>query len=270
MSSARPSSVLAVFLFLAAFAAPSASAATGSIQEVVDCAVRNLPPSAHGRAKLVTRVPGAAEKTVEVDYWSHQPDLGARQIVIARRAAPNGEIAAYLFSDGDAVGEAWAYAQGQTKAQRIKTMGVEVRLFGSAVSLEDFARFARVAFPGKVRRLDDAEIDGRKVYVVETTPGPDSGSEYTRIVTSIDREWCAILRRESFDPSFEKGAQPRKVYSVLPADVRVDGKFANPRRARLDDAKDGSSTQMEVLALELPAAADDTFFSPDALPRASR
>jgi len=270
MSSARAPSVLAVFLLLGAPAAAPALAATGSIQEVVDCALRNLPPSAHGVAKLVTRASDGSEKAVEVDYWSHQPDLGARQIVIARRAASSGEVAAYLFSDGDAIGEAWAYAKGQAKAQRITTRGVEVRLFGSAVSLEDFARFARVAFPGKVRRLDDAEIGGRKVYVVETTPGPDSGSEYARIVTSIDREWCAILRRESFDPSFENGSRPRKTYSVEPADVRVDGKFANPRRARLEDAKDGSSTQMEVLSLELPAAVDDTFFSPDALPRASR
>jgi hypothetical protein len=260
-------------LFLAAFLAieraPSAFAATGSIQEVMDCAIRNLPPSAHGHANLVSRFKDGGEKSVEVDYWSHTPDLGARQIVIARRGAQKGDVAAYLFSDGDAIGEAWAYVKGESKAQRITTTGVEVRLFKSTVSLEDFARFARVVFPGQVRRLDDAEIGGRKVYVIEIKPAPDAGSEYSRIVTSIDREWCLILRRESFDPTYEGGAQPRKIYSVEPADVRVDGKFANPKRALLKDARDGSSTAMEILELQLPAGVDDAFFTPDALPRAS-
>jgi Outer membrane lipoprotein-sorting protein len=274
MSPPCASTVLPVFWLLAALVAfepaPSAHAAAGSIEEVADCAVRNLPPSAHGVAKLVSRTAGGTVKTVLVDYWSHQPDLGARQIVIARRSGPSDEVAAYLFSDGDAIGEAWAYVRGQAKAQRITTTGVEVKLFGTTLSLEDFARFARVVFPGRVRRLDDAELGGRKVFVIETEPSPSSGSEYSRIVTSIDREWCMILRRESFDPTFEGGAQPRKIYSVDPADVRIDGKFANPSRARLEDARDGSSTQMELVSLELPAGVDDAFFTPDALPRASR
>jgi hypothetical protein len=269
-STVLPVPVLWLLAALLAVPAPSARAASGSIDEVADCAIRNLPPSAHGVAKLISRTAGGTERTILVDYWSHQPDLGARQIVIARRSGPSDEVAAYLFSDGDAIGEAWAYVRGQKAAQRITTTGVEVRLFGTTVSLEDFARFARVVFPGRVRRLDDAEIGGRKVFVIETEPSPGSGSEYSRIVTSIDRQWCVILRRESFDPTFDGGTRPRKIYSVDPADVRVDGKFANPSRARLEDASDGSSTQMELVSLDLPAGVDDAFFTPDALPRASR
>ncbi|MFI5315214.1 MAG: outer membrane lipoprotein-sorting protein [Myxococcota bacterium] len=271
MSSARAASVLPVFLAAAVAVgiAPAVRAQSGSIAEVADCAIRNLPPSAHGHAKLVSRAADGVGKTIEVDYWSHTPDLGARQIVIALRGAPDGEVAAYLFSDGDAIGEAWAYTKGAAKAQRITTTGVEVRFFGTSLSLEDFARFARVVFPGRLRRLADAEIGARKVYVIETQPAPDAGSAYARIVTSIDREWCLILRRESFDAGFEGGARARKIYRVDPADVRVDGKFANAKRARQEDAEYSASTEMEVLELELPAKVDDAFFTPDALPRAS-
>lgn len=252
---------------LVALARPAGAA--GSIAEVADCAASNLPPSAHGLAKLVTKSADGAERTLEVDYWSRTAEPGSRKIVIARRSAPEDVIGAYLFSDGDAIGEVWAFTRADGKARRITATGPDARLFGSSMSLEDFARFARVVFPGQVRRLDDALIGGRKVYVIETKPAPDAGSEYARIVTSIDREWCMILRRESFDPSFEKGARARKIYRVEPKDVRVDGKFANAKRARQDDAKDGSSTQMEVLELELPAKVDDAFFSPDALSSAS-
>jgi hypothetical protein len=273
MSSDRAARALPFFVFAAlaaallALAAPAGAA--GSITEVMDCAIRNLPPSAHGLARLVTKSGDGAERTLEVDYWSQTTDPGGRKIVIARRGDAGKEIAAYLFSDGDAIGEVWAFTRGNAKARRIKATGPDARLFGSNLSLEDFARFARVVFPGQVRRLEDAKIDGRNVYVVETKPAPDAGSEYARILTSIDREWCMILRRESFDASFEKGARARKIYKVEPADVRVDGAFANAKRARQDDARDGSSTQMEVLELELPAKVDDAFFTPDALPRAS-
>jgi hypothetical protein len=253
----------------AALVLAASAGAAGSIIEVADCAARNLPPSAHGVAKLVTRSGDGAEHALEVDYWSRTDEPGTRRIVIAERAAPDDTTSAYLFSDGDAIGEVWAFTRADGKARRIQATGDDARLFGSSMSLEDFARFARVVFPGQVRRLDDAEIGGRKVYVIETRPAPDAGSEYARIVTSIDREWCMILRRESFDASFAKGERARKIYTVEPKDVRVDGKFANPKRARQDDAKDGSSTQMQVLELELPAKVEEAFFTPDALSRAS-
>lgn len=247
----------------------SADPAAGSITEVADCAIRNLPPSAHGVAKVTTRDAKGAETTIEVDYWSRTDPAGTRKIVIARRAAPADAIAAYLFSDGDAIGETWAFTKSAGKARRIAPNGPEAHLFSTSMSLEDFARFARVVFPGQVRRLPDADVSGRKAYVIETKPAPDAGSEYSRIVTSIDREWCLILRRESYDSSFEKGARPRKLYQIEPGDVRLDGAFANAKRAKQDDAKTGASTTMEVESLELPAKVDEAFFTPDALPSAS-
>jgi len=247
----------------------AATARAGSIQEVADCASRNLPPSAHARVKLTVRPARGESRSVELEYWSRTAPEGARDVVISRPGAANDQISAYLVSDGDAIGEAWAFARAKGKPERVETDGKDVRLFGSNVSVEDFARFARVLFPGQVRRLADSEVGGRKVYVVETHPAPDGGSEYSRIVTSIDQQWCMVMRRESYQSDFQKGERPRKVYSVDPADVKIDGGFANAHRARLDDAKDGSSTQMEILALELPAKLDDGIFTPDALSRAA-
>jgi hypothetical protein len=268
MSSTRGFRALLV-LCAAGCLAAAARADSGSLEEVADCAIRNLPPSAHAHAVLKARVAGGAERSIDVDYWSRTGDEGTRKIVVAQRAAPDDAVSVYLFSDGDAIGEAWTFAKKDGKAKRVEARGPDARLFGSNVSLEDFARFARVVFPGQVRRLADAEVGGRKAYVIETKPAPDSGSEYARIVTSIDREWCLILRRESFDAAFENGARARKTYQVAPADVKVQGQFANGTRARQEDARDGSSTELQVLDLELPAKVDESFFTPAALPRAA-
>jgi outer membrane lipoprotein-sorting protein len=239
------------------------------LEEVYDCASRNLPPAAHAHAQLVTSR-GGKSRTVDVEYWSRTSPEGTRNVVVARQKAPKGEIAAYLVSDGDAIGEAWTYTPAKKKPERLELKGGEVRMFGTNVTLEDFARFGRVLFPGQVRRMADADVGGRQAYVVETKPSPGGGSEYSRIVTSIDKEWCSIVRRESYEARFEKAAKPRKLYSVEPADMKVQGGFSTPLRARLDDAKDGSSTTVQVTELELPAQLDDAQFTPDALSRAAR
>jgi hypothetical protein len=253
---------------LLAAALPAHAADAGSIQVVYECAVRNLPPSAHARAALTSRSQDGKESTLEVDYWSLTPDVGLRRIVIARRGAPSDSVSAYLFSDGDAVGEAWSYTRGDGAAKRLATSGADTKLFASSLSLEDFARFARVVFPGQVRRLPDAELSGHPAYVVQTQPAPASGSGYSRIVTFIDQEWCTVLRRDSYEKAFEGASRPRKTYQADRADVRFDGRYANAVRAEQHDARDGSSTKMEVLALEIPAKVSESFFTPESLPSA--
>ncbi len=267
----RRAAQVAGYLVLALVAiAPPARAAT--IADVLDCVLANLPPAGHASAKLITRASAnGPERTIEFEYWSLQIDPGVRRVVIARRGVPADKVSAYLFSDGEAIGEAWKYKKSVGKPTRVHAHhGAEAHLFGTNLTLEDFARTARVVFPGEVRKLADASVDGRPVYVVQTKPAPDAESEYSRIVTSIEQEHCLPLRRESFDPKFEKGERPRKIYTVGPDDVKVSGKYAVAVRAQLDDAKDGSQTRLVVDRFDLPPQVDPSFFTPEALARAGQ
>ena len=87
-------------------------------------------------------------------------------------------------------------------------------------------------FPGQVRQLPEATIDGRPVYVVETHPAPSSKSEYERLVTSIDKERCTVLRREGYDDQFEGGKRARKIYAVAPDGVARRRQVLHPRPHR--------------------------------------
>src|SRR5215813_10131259 len=168
MTFQRAAWVAGGLLSLAVCAAP---ARADSLEKVVDCAVGNLSPTAHRVGKFVTKPSASApERTIAWEYWALQPEAGLRRIVLARKGAAQGETAAYLFMDGDAVGEAWEYKQGAKAAQRIRLTGEEARIFGTNFSLEDYARTARVVFPGQVRQLPESTLNGRPVYVVETHP----------------------------------------------------------------------------------------------------
>lgn len=271
MGRVTPSGALVLVLAIVSPLAPTRAAlAGGSIQEVVDCALASLPPSAHGQFVLALRGAKGDEREIRGSYWSEQPAEGARKVIVASSGGGSGKSAAYLFSEGDAIGEAWIWTPEQKAARRVLARGAEAELFGTDLSFEDFARFARISFPGQLRRLDDAAIEGRPVYVVETRPAPDSGSEYSRIVTSLDKELCVVLRRECYEAGFDDGAKPRKILSVDPRDVKREGGFGRATKALLDDRRDGSQTRLRLVDLSLDAKLSDSFFTPENLPETAK
>jgi hypothetical protein len=255
---------------IVALVVASRAALAASIEEVVDCAVSSLPPSAHGEFVLRFRGAKGEEREVEGKYWAEQPAEGARKVIVASSGGGSGRRAAYLFSEGDSVGEVWLWTPEQSGARRIQARSAEGELFGTDFSLEDFARFARISFPGQLRRLDDATVSGRPVYVVETKPAPDSGSEYQRIVTSVDKELCVILRRECYQAGFNDGAEPRKLLSVDPKDVKREKSYARATSALLTDQQDGSETRVRLVDLDLDAKLPEGFFTPEKLAEAAK
>ena len=127
-----------------------------------------------------------------------------------------------------------------------------------------------MVFPGEVRQLADASVDGRPVYVVQTKPAPDAESEYSRIVTSIDKEHCLPLRRESFDPKLREGRAAAQDLHGRARRREGQRQVRVAVRAQLDDAKDGSQTRLVVDRFDLPPQVDPSFFTPEALARAGQ
>jgi hypothetical protein len=241
-----------------------------SLEEVLDCVTKSLPPSAHGTFVLDWRSAKGDERKIEGQYWSEQPSDSGRRVIVASSPSATGTRAAYLFSEGDAIGEAWIWTPKDDAARRVVARGAEGEMFGTDVSFEDFARLARINFPGQLRRLADATIDGRAVYVVETRPAPDAGSEYSRIVSSLDKELCVVLRREGYETGFEGGEKPRKVLTVDPKDVKREGAYGRPTRAHLDDRRDGSQTTLRLTDLSVDAKLSESFFTPENLPETAK
>jgi hypothetical protein len=245
-----------------------AAAAGGSMEEVLDCTLRALPPSVHGRFVLTHTHADGKQQIVNGEYWSETPTDAGRRVVIASSGGPANARAAYMFREGDSVGEVWRWTPENAAAQRIQAKGSQGELFGTDVSMEDFARFARINFPGRLRRLDDAEIAGRPVFVIETTPAPDAGSEYEKLVSSLDKGWCVVLRRESFEKGFADGAKPSKVMTVDPKDVVQQKGFARVAKALLSDNRDGSTTQAQLEDLSIDTQLPADFFTPEKLGQA--
>jgi hypothetical protein len=236
-----------------------------SLEEVIDCWSKSLPPSAHGGFTLTWKSGKGEERKIEGYYWAEQPKDAGRNVIIASKGEAGGKPAAYLIREGDEIGEVWVATPQAPTAKKVIARGEAGELYGTDITFEDFARFARMLFPGQLRRLDDAVVEGRQTYVVQTRPAPDEGSEYSNIVSALDKEWCVVLRRECFETSYEGGKVARKVITSDPKAVKHEQGYARATRAVMTDAKDGSETHVELVDLTLDAKLIPEFFAPEKL-----
>ena len=122
---------LAWLVSLAGVAGADQGAGAHSLEAVMDCFVKGIPPAAHGRFTMFHDHPDGqgADHTAAGEYWAELPETGARKVVAASPDAWDGKGGAYLFSDGDALGEAWAWREGQTAAQRIAAHSPDAFVF---------------------------------------------------------------------------------------------------------------------------------------------
>ncbi len=239
------------------------SSAAGSLEEIIDCWQKSLPPSAHGGFVMTWKSGKGEERKIEGEYWSSQPADSGRKVIVASKGGAAGRPAAYLFSEGDEIGDAWIATPAEPVARHAHSH--EGELFGTDLTFEDFARFARILYPGQIRRLDDTAVEGRPAFVIQVTPAPDEGSAYERILTALDKEWCVVLRRECFEAGFDGGRAPRKVMTAVPTAVKRENGFARATAAVMTDAKDGSETRVELVDLSLDAKLPEGFFAPEKL-----
>lgn len=137
--------------------------------------------------------------------------------------------------------EMFVYLPELKKVRRITPRTVTGSLFGTDFTYEDFRHLHDVGQGAEVERLPDAELDGRTVYVVDGTPTPDSGSEYSKVVSKIDRETCVVLRTEFFED-----AKLVKILEIDPDKIEKAGESWLPRLVTVSDLEDGGVTTLTV------------------------
>ena len=157
----------------------------------------------------------------------------------------------------------FSYLPELGRVRRVTTRSASGSLFGSDFSYEDVERLEHLAETGSSRRLADAVIQGRPVYVLEGTPEPDSGSAYSRVVSYVDRERCVPLRIEFY----ERVGEIRKVLEAPPEKAVKEGSVWIPTEISMEDRHNGTRSVMRVEEIELDVEIPDRTFSQGALER---
>jgi hypothetical protein len=157
----------------------------------------------------------------------------------------------------------FSYLPEVGRVRRIHPRTMSGSLFGTDFTYEDFQRIQEFGVQAKLKRLPDADLDGRPVYVVESHPLESAESGYERIVSFVDQETCVALKSEFF----ETGAQPRRRLLADPATLSKEGESWIARTVTMKDLKDGGETRIEVKDIQPDVDIPDRNFSQSRLSR---
>jgi len=258
----RRATALPALAIRLALAAPGSAQELGpGVAEVRDCMAGNLPSS--GRQSLrVERTDGSGNtRALEATAFWKRDAKGDGRFLVRIEAPPDERGAAFLLLASEDGNDLWTYLPDLRTVRRITGRAVSGSFFASDFTYEDVVALQAEARHARIERLADAEIDGRPVRVLSGVPAPDSGSQYGRVVTFVDRETCVALRTELYGPAGTLVKEMR----IASADVERQGEAWRPRKVAMRHLEQGSESRLVFGAGEWNVELPDHLFSQNEL-----
>ena len=173
-------------------------------RDIYACVLENRFSAYVQEAKLVSGDKGesAQESRLSMTWKSFRDDedkprAGVLSKTLVRYEHPfDLRFSGYLvINNADRPNDQFVYLAATRKIRRVNLRKEAV--FGTDFTFEDIV-------PAEIedsdyKRLSDALIEDRSVYVVEVTPKPHSDSEYSRFVVYVDKGSCVPVRTRYWD-----------------------------------------------------------------------
>jgi hypothetical protein len=250
-----------VALALAA-AAPRVRAEALDMAPARACLEQNTPKTTLSfRAEFVKVDRLGGERKSRASVIGKKLDDGLRRVVLRFDRPPEVRGTAMLMIEGaNAPSDFYVWTPDERRVRRIAGRS-NSGLFGTDFSYDDFENWRTFQKHGHAERLPDATVGERAVYVIESAPAAGEESSYEKVVTSVDKETCVVLKVDSFEP----GGRLRKILRADPAKVQRVGAFSIAGALELEDVVDQTRTRVKLDEVKLDAPIADGRFRPSDL-----
>ncbi len=241
----RTPSALLLVVFLGS--SPALAAEEG-IEALADCVRANFPEkSSVQEVTLRTQDRGGSSRELKAKIWWNRFKEKRSRARIQVLSPEDVRGSAVLLIERDDGTDLFLYSPELQKSRRITSHTVSGSLFGSDFTYEDFQQLQGLAMAGATERLPATDVDGVAMDAFAQTKKPEDGSAYERVVTYVSQGTCVPAKSEMFEP----GGQLRKVMRAdLSSLIEQDG-VRIPSRLVMEDLLAGSTTTLEVTALEV-------------------
>jgi hypothetical protein len=256
--SARMKYVLALALFFTSLGDPGAALALETAEEIEDCVHENLPEESSLQRivfKARDRI-GAVKESRATIYWKKFPD-GFSKALMRVSAPPKLRGTGLLLLEKKNSTDRFLYLPELRKVRRITKNSSSESILGTDFTYDELERVQGMREDRQSERLEDAIIEGRPVYVLQSRPAADEDAEFDRAVTFIDRQSCVVLREEFY----ERGNQLRKLLTADPDRITREGALHIPRLMLMQDLLEETSTELVLEKIEIDKQIPDRTFS---------
>ena len=231
------------------------------VDAVTDCVKANQPRLSAEQTVTLRTVDrtGAARDSEATIYWQK---FGEKSKALIRfNAPPDLRGSALLLLEQDERVDMFMYLPELRRVRRVSKHSVAGSMFGTDFTYEDFERLQGLGEDGELQRLPDAEVDGRKVFVLEGRPSRGEQSAYERSISFVDQESCIPIRTELY----EKGERLRKLLVIPAEEITREGEIWVPRHVLVKDLVNETRTELLVDEIELNKKFSRKLFSESAL-----
>jgi hypothetical protein len=237
---------------------PSMALPLETVREIQDCVRANVPEGSSVQTVLLKardRIGAVKESRAKIS-WKKFPD-GFYRLLLRVSDPPKLRKTGVLLIEKEGDTDRFIYLPALRRVRRITRQSMSGSLLGTDFTYDQLERVQRMRTEREAGRLEDAEIEGRPVYVLESRASKDDGSLHDRVVEFVDRETCVVLRSEFY----EHGDRLRKLLTVDFAEVKHQDGLNIPRRMLLQDLLEESATELVVEEIEVGTQISNRLFS---------
>lgn len=259
----RTKTVLALIVIGLVQAGSPARAAdtTGwGVQEIGDCMRENLFERGSVRDFQIRSVdPEGRSKQVKFKAFWRPVDRGDGARITLQLVEPeNLRGTSYLLVRNDNEEELYVYLPALQRVTRVDGGDASRKLWGTDLTLADVRQIQGLLVEGDAKRLADARVADRPVYLLETLTDPEE-SGYRRVVSHVDQESCILLKAEMFS----NDGEPEKVVEADLSTLMNFDPWWVVLGYRVTDNRAGTYTEVALSNLFIEETLPDSLFTPE-------
>ena len=230
---------------------PALLGASATLSEIEACASRNLPDAAGVIEFSVEAIDqsGVTTRSRAEVRWTKDNDELARIILRVSEPAKTAGTALLIMDRESDQPEFFLRLPEIKRVKRVRSKRLRGPVLGTDFSFEDLQRMRDPLDRANLELIGIAEIDGRSAWLLEAIPGPDDGSEYTRVLTYIDQQHCVPVQIDLF----ERDDRLRKRLRAPEHEIRTVGTAHLPYVFVMEDLRRKSRTIIRIDQFESTA-----------------
>jgi len=197
----------------------SAAASTSSstepsvtLADIEACASENLPSSGGVigfSVDAVDRTGAITESRAEL-RWRKPEDQPTQILLVVSEPAKTAGTALLIIDRQEDKPEFFVRLPEMKKVKRVRSRRLRGPVLGTDFSYEDLKRLREPLDQTQLELIGSEDIEGRSTWVLETIPGDDDRSEYSRVLTYVDHASCLPIRIDLFEAGVEGADRLRK------------------------------------------------------------